>query len=235
MPILTSPLTYPAASPFAILDDAYLGGSFKVIKNEAERDSLSATNTIKAGTLVKCQESGIYWRASNVKIEVDEFGDAQTRIEWEEFKFEASRNTESSLDLYRLYRTSFSLDIEKIGDGRSLEFTQDLKCYSFFMLNLRVSEPVKIEIQSQADGLDRNPYVFIARYDHLADSGESFIQYSGLTSSFKASAYSILVNEDPEPTTNFYFRVSKNTKLTKSGSYNSNIVTIVFDYIPIEV
>lgn len=233
MPVLTSSLEYPPSSPFAILDDAYLGGSFKIVKDETARDQLAVTDTLQIGTLVKCQSSGIYWRVANLKVEIDDFGDVQNKVDWVEFKFEIE-NTAPLLDLYKLSRTSFTVDIEKVGDGRALSFPFDMKCYSFFLFNLRVSQPVKVEIQSRADKLDRNPYVFIARHDHLVDSGESFISYDSINTVLRTSAYNILVNEDPDPTTNFYFKIFKQLSMTKAGNYESNLVTIVFDYIPIE-
>lgn len=421
MPVLSDPLEPPEGNSLAIIDDAYLAGSFKVVATEADRDALSVSDVIKIGTLVKCQESGIYWRAANVRVEDAGFGDFVRVIDWEEFKFAAEEDKRSILELYKLQRMIFTVDIGSLADGRYLEFTMNMNCYSFFMLNFRVSIPVRVEIQSREDNQDRNPYVFAARHDHLIDSGISFLTYTGVATTttkrpttttpvptlpsksccgltvnlpvkeeynylypandgytgyvlymqdmigkapirqaysmvaeitvsntgvysfqlaydnyaelyidcvqvykddgtekakvvtfthpltagkhcfilvyqeegrtgntpayigfrmrlngslvydtraedwlgalgrfsvstttkkptttpppaagstintwFRTSAYNILINEDPEPTTNFYFRVYRTEKMTKTGVYDSSLVTIVFDYIPIE-
>ena len=70
----TGPIKPLGSATFALLSDAHICGSFKIVSDEAARDALDPT-TLKVGTLVKCLSSGIYWRAKNVSVGYDEFDD----------------------------------------------------------------------------------------------------------------------------------------------------------------
>ena len=230
----TRPIKPLGASTFALLEDRYIQGGFKIVAKESDRDALDPT-TIKKGALVKCQDTGIFWRAKSVIQGFDDFGDPFNTVEWEEFKFSAPADPDKPVQ-YQANHTNFTLNIANVDEGKSLHVNWDLKCYSCFLLNMRVSIPVKVEIYSRKDYKDVNPYTFIARHDHLIDDGRSFVTRIGYDSfTLKTSSYSVLANEDDELSTMFYFRITKNSKLTETGAYDSPLVTIAFDYIPIEL
>ena len=228
----TGPIKPLGSATFALLSDAYICGSFKIVSDEAARDALDPT-TLKVGTLVKCLSSGIYWRAKNVSVGYDEFDDPVSTVEWVEFKFSSASS--SALVQYQISHSNFTLNMANVSDGKSQFYELELGCYSCFMLNLRVSQPIKVEIYSRKDYKDLNPYTFIARYDHLIDDGTSFVNRVGYGEfELKTSAYSILANEDDTLTKTFYVKLTKDKTLTQSGKYDP-LVTVAFDFIPIEL
>jgi hypothetical protein len=230
----TGPIKPLGSANFPILSDEFILGGFKIVDDEAARDALDVT-TLKVGTLVKCRGSGIYWRAKNVSVGYDEFGDPISSVEWVEFKFNTKADA-ANLALYQVSHSNFTLNMSNVVDGKSQFIDLNLGCYSCFVLNLRVSQPVKVEIFSRSDYKDINPYTFIARYDHLIDDGTSFVNRIGYGMfELKTSAYSILANEDDVLSKNFYVRITKDKKLTEKGTYSSPLVTVAFDYIPIEL
>ena len=230
----TGPIKPLGSATFPILSDEYLLGGYKVVADESARDSLDPS-TLKIGTLVKCVSTGIYWRAKNVSVGYDDFGDPFSTVEWVEFKFNTKPDS-TAIALYQVSHSNFTLNMSNVADGKSQFIDLNLGCYSCFVLNLRVSQPVKVEIFSRSDYKDINPYTFIARYDHLIDDGTSFVNRIGYGMfQLKTSAYSIIANEDDVLSKNFYIRITKDNKLTEKGDYTSPLVTVAFDYIPIEL
>lgn len=229
---LTSPLKPLGNATFALLEDLYIRGSLKIVRNELERDQLDPT-TIKRGMLVRCVESGTFWQAKNIVTNVDDFGDEYTTVDWKVYQF-----GQDLAPLKRLEKTStsFTLNLAQVSNKKNISYNHNLRCYSCFMMNFKVSIPVKVEIFSRKDYKDNNPYTFIGRYDHLYDDGTSYVYRVGYERfDMNLGAYSILANEDDPLTTMYYFRITKDVSLTKDSKYDSNLVTVSFDYIPIEI
>lgn len=235
MPEFIDHIAPVGGSNFYLIEDIYLRGSLRVVPNLSARDLLGVT-TLKIGTLVRCADTGIFWRANGIIEGVDEFGDPIAEVDWVEFKFPYKDSLIVPPQRYQVSHFTLNLNIEALADRKSITQSIDLQCYSCFIFDVSVSIPVKLEIFSRQDYKDRNPYTFTARYDHLVDDGTSLIKRKNTEDFwFKTCTYNILVNEEDELDTKFLLRVQKNKKLTKTGKYTDQKVTINFDYIPIEV
>lgn len=220
----------------ALLEDIYLKGGFRIVADEYTMYNLDHSLLAK-GMIVKCQSSGLYYRANIVRFNAD--GSLDT-IEWKHYTFDQYITPGSNTPvLYNSCTATFTVDITKIKDGKSVKFGKELGCRSFFLLNLRMSAPVKLELFSRKDLQDINPYTFIAKSSKLSDSGESYVRSSSTnvtTFLLKTSTYSIIVNEDIDTTsTTFYFRLTKNLKMLDSSTVNPNKIIVEFEYIPIEM
>lgn len=95
---------------FALLEDVFLKGSYRVLQTEADRDSIDRS-ACKEGMLVYCLDTDKSYILSEFSTTEDEFGDLVVVAGWSEF--EASiPNTESgtkALGRWSLILTSGSL------------------------------------------------------------------------------------------------------------------------------
>lgn len=220
-----------------LLEDIFIQGNLKIVPDVIARDALSAS-LLKIGSLVRTRDTGLFWRVNNLTYSYNDDGEEVVIVDWQPFKFGADVTnspepvTETA---YTLKHNNFSISLKATKDSKPIAYTLNLGCYSFFLLNLRVSQPIKVEIYSRKDMIDRSPYTFIAKPDHLIDNGDSFVKKKGSSDLvINTSAYSIIANEDDVLEKKFYFRLTPMTKLTANGKYDPDVVTVAFDYIPIE-
>lgn len=238
MYIFNDALVYPNNLPRKLVEDIYVQGGFKILKDIIDRDSYPI-GLLKIGSIVRLQDTLQFWRVKNIVVSFDADDNEVYTAEWEKYNFGADSAAPTLPTVkpptFELKHHNFTVSIDGVPDSRPIAHTIDLQCYSFFLLNLRVSEPVKVEIFSRKDLLDRNPYTFIARHDHLVDNGDSFVEKIGEAGlKFNTSAYSIIANEDDKLGKKYYFRVTPMSSMTDTGSYRSKLITIAFEYVTIE-
>ena len=70
----TGPIKPLGSATFAILEDVFLQGSYRVLNTEAEKDIISP-DACTVGMIVKCLDSGKMYSLSALTIGEDEFGD----------------------------------------------------------------------------------------------------------------------------------------------------------------
>lgn len=237
MYIFNDVIKYSGNKAQKIIEDIYVQGGFKILKNIADRDSFPAS-LLRVGSIIRLQDTFAFWRVKNIVLSYDQDDNEVKTVDWEPYSFGAD-TAPAIVDVTKLpfefAHHNFTVSIENVPDSKPIAHEVDLSCYSFFLLNLRVSAPVKVEIFSRKDLLDRNPYTFIAKHDHLIDNGNSFVERQG-ESGFvlNTSAYNIIANDDDYIGTKYYFRITPMLAMTKDGYYKSPLVTLAFEYVSIE-
>ena len=224
--------------PLALIQDIDVAGNFMVLRDIEERDNLNITK-LRVGMIVRTMSTNQFWKVENMALTFDENWEEIYEVEWSLYDFGgASPDEELPIEQelpFALNHANFTVSLVGVPDCRPIAHTLKLQCYSFFLLNLKVSQPAKVEIFSRKDLLDITPYTFIGRFDHLVDNGDSLITKVG-EESFKinTSAYSIIANEDDILSRAFYFRVTPMLSLTENGSYAKDVITVAFDYVTLE-
>lgn len=226
-------------TPLPLIRDIHISGGFMVLASVEERDALPVA-LLSRGQIVRTMETNQFWKVSNFVATYDDDWNEIITIEWELYDFGGpAPSTDAPRDKpkpFQLKHTNFTLKIDGVADGKPIAHIVDLDCYSFFLLNLRCSQPCRVEIYSRKDLLDRAPYTFLARYDHLVDNGDSLVTKKEEPDfTINSCAYSIICNEDDRLGRLYYFRVTpmQNLTLNESG-YSSNLITVAFDYVTIE-
>lgn len=223
MPIVTSPLTAPQSSPFAIIEDIALRGSYRAVAIEQDMLSLNPS-FCKEGMLVNCLDTGKTYTLAKLDSSFDEFGDPVAEMSWLELKFSTTNTDNSKRALAR-----WSMEVEtEMESGVEVSFTLNLA--KVILVNeIVVNALCAIEFSESNNAIilddfstfnhkinyefkDLNKLRYGTRYE-LPDGTPLNTRYTNF-----------FVNKDPVTDVNFYFKV-KNT----GTSYQA--ITTKFSFI----
>ena len=83
--VFNDTLASPSSSSIALLEDIYLQGGFRVLKDIAERDAL-VMSSCKLGMLVRCQKENKIFELKSFVQTYDEDDNEIYSLNWQEFK-----------------------------------------------------------------------------------------------------------------------------------------------------
>lgn len=153
MPIRVTSFYLPASPSIPyLLEDVYVRGGFRSVATTTLRDSIAALS-LKIGMLVYCQDVDKYYKLG---------ADKQT---WYEVSIGGGSGGS---------RKDFTITTASIASGASLDLPLTLESPTVMIIKLALDVPdIKLQVFSNVDLSDQNPYTFISNVSQLSDEGLS--------------------------------------------------------------
>ena len=208
----TGPVKPLGASTFAILEDIFLQGSYRVLETEAEKDSIDVT-TCKEGMLVRCLDTKKNYTLSKLTVGEDEFGDPIATKEWTEFSMSVPNTAGSTVKALSRWQLSIKSSVL----APNAEFTIKLPFAKAIILErLEVDKLCKVEFKETKNDIILGDY---ATFNNVID--HEFTDTSKLVYSNQfvfpdgtplMTRYTqIFMNKDPVLDKYYYYKVVNTT------------------------
>lgn len=206
MPILSAALTVPESTPFAVLEDIFLRGSYRVLPTEQEMYSLSA-DFCKAGMIVRCLDTKKDYVLVKMTTAMDDFGDTVAELSWTELRAKISN---TSNDTRALARWTIEVGAD-LPAGSDVTFSLAL-ARVVALHEIKVDNVCAIEFSETNNALVLDDYLsFNYKISHTFDDptklryGNRYIMPDGTPLNTRYTK--VFSNKDPSPDIYVYYKV----------------------------
>jgi hypothetical protein len=205
----TGPIKPIGSSTFAILEDVFLQGSYRVLEKDTDKDAINV-DACTTGMLVKCLDTNRMYSLADMKIGEDEFGDPIANLTWTEFTIVVP-NTTTTKALSR-----WQLSIKTTVLMPSEAFTIKLPfAKSIILERLEVDKPCTVEFKETKSPIvlgDLSSFNNVLKYQFL---NPPFVYSNKFTFPDGTPLFTrytqIFTNKDPLQDKYYYYTVTNSS------------------------
>lgn len=225
MPIVTSALTVPESSPFAILKDLDLCGSYRSVASEQEMLGINPS-FCKEGMLIRCLDTGKTYTLASLISSFDDFGDPVAETKWTELTLTAANTSNQTRSLAR-----WSLEVEtEMEAGIEVSFTFNL-AKAIIVQDITVSALCRIEFSESINDLILDDfssfnYKIVHEFTDLTKLRYGVRAVLPDGTELNTRYLNICINKDPITDVNFYYRVKNTGKSSQNIKSSFNFISL---------
>lgn len=231
----TAPIKPLGASTFAILEDKFIKGGFRIVETKDELDTLDPT-TIKKGMLVAVNaEKGAIYECTDFSQTEDEFGDPVVSTIFT--PLQVNSGTDPNAPAPSAYvRPKKVINFAYVSPGDSFDIPVNMGCQSFILTQLKVSSGRKLKVKIYTSAAKTDPIVF--EFNSTKKNYMDGSTYLKNNARFQYKKCHIFVNKEVSPSQRKTFVVNCQS-LEDSVYYTSkglsySVVQVELTYIPLE-
>lgn len=214
------------ASRFALIEDIFLKGAYRVLQSEAERDNLDPT-TCKVGMIVNCLEESRLYLLSELRMDEDEFGDTVAVFDWTDFTINIPNTPTSESKAIGRWNLTLSSGMLAPGEEKVLKIPLAIAC---MLKNLSVNSKARVKLreteQAFASG-DLAMFNHSIEEDLVADKlyfGKAFTFPDGTP--LRTRYTNMFMNKDPVTDKFLYLTITNTDSMAKLIIVRLNIVAL---------
>ena len=228
----TGPIKPLGSATFALLDDKFLKGGFRIVDKKADLQTIDAT-AMKVGMLVAVnEEDGMVYECQSFTQSEDEFGDPIVTSEFKEFSASAT-DTPSSDDYTRPTK---KVVYTYVNAGQTASIPVNMGCQSFILTRLEVpvGRKLKVRIYTSAAKIDPIVFEFNTTKKNILDGST----YLANNTRFQYKKFFTFVNKESSAAQKRTFIIEceslEDTAYSISKGFSYQSVTVNLTYIPLE-